>query len=363
MERITSRRLAAEVSTLYAELLEQLTVFEARRSIGQAAGSFVTKSIKGQIYYYFQHSPPGGALKQTYLGRKSPELDQLAGRFLSERSDAEADRASVERLCALLRVGGAATTDAASARVIGALADAAVFRLGGVLVGTHAFIAIGNMLGVRFTDGLLRTDDVDVAGEQALSVAVPDLKADVPVVLQSLEMGFLPVPGLSPKEPATSFKVRGRSLRVDLLTPATKRTKGPVFIQRFGAAAEPLRYLDYLLEDTQNAAVIDGGGVLVQVPQPARFALHKLLVARSRPAVFQTKGDKDLRQAAFLIDVLSEDRPGDLGLALEALLTRGRDWKKAFDEGLALLIKRAPDAANRLRTLQRSKSRTAKSRS
>jgi hypothetical protein len=98
------------------------------------------------------------------------------------------------------------------------------------------------------------------------------------------------------------------------------------------------------------------------VPQPARFALHKLLVARSRPAVFQTKGDKDLRQAAFLIEVLGEDRPGDLGLALEALRARGRDWNKTFDEGLALLAKRAPEAADRLRALHRPKPRTPKPR-
>ena len=355
-------RLEPDVSTLYAELIDQLTAADARRSIGQAAGSFVTKVIKGQEYYYFQHSAPGGTLKQTYLGRKGSALDELARRFTVERADFEADRASIERLCALLRVGGAAVTDAGSARVIAALADSAVFRLGGVLVGTHAFIVMNNMLAVRWADGLLRTDDVDVAGERVLAIAVPDDKADIPAALESLEMGFLPVPGLSPKEPATSFKVRGRSLRVDLLTPATGRTKGPVFIPRFGAAAEPLRYLDYLLEDAQHAAVIDGGGVLVQVPQPARFALHKLLVARSRPAVFQTKADKDLRQAGHLIEVLSEDRPGDLALALEALEARGQNWRKTFAEGLALLAKRASGAAERVRSIARPKAKRSQTR-
>jgi hypothetical protein len=160
------------------------------------------------------------------------------------------------------------------------------------------------------------------------------------------------VSGLSPKKPATSFKVRGQSLRVDLLTPAVGHAKGAVFIPRFGAAAEQLRYLDYLLEEPQAAAIINGGGVVVQVPQPARFALHKLLVARSRPPAFQTKSDKDLRQAAFLIEVLGEDRPGDLALALEALRARGRNWNKSFDEGLALLGRRAPEVANRLRALE-----------
>ena len=45
---------------------------------------------------------------------------------------------------------------------------------------------------------------------------------------------------------------------------------------RFAANAAPVRYLDYVLEDAQPAAVVNGGGVLVRVPSPARFAIHKL---------------------------------------------------------------------------------------
>jgi hypothetical protein len=340
------RRLPAETATLYAELLDQLTAFEARRAIGRASGSFVAKTIKGKEYYYFQNALPGGALRQIYIGRRTPELEDVVRRFASGRADAEADRTSIERICALLRVGGAATTDAAAARVIAALADAAVFRLGGVLVGTHAFIVLGNMLGVTWEHGPLRTDDVDVAAERALAVAVPELAADIPGTLEALEMGFLPVPGLSPTEPATSFKVRGRSLRVDLLTPLRGQPRGAVFIQRIRAAAQPLRYLDYLIEDSQPAAVVDGGGVLVHIPQPARFAVHKLIVARSRASAFQTKADKDVRQAAALIEVLAEDRPGDLRLALKAVADRG--WDRILDAGVALLRARTPQAARQL---------------
>ena len=57
------RRLPTEVLTLYAELLDQLTAREARRSIGHAVGGFVTKTIKGQAYVYFQHSLPGGTTR------------------------------------------------------------------------------------------------------------------------------------------------------------------------------------------------------------------------------------------------------------------------------------------------------------
>lgn len=337
ISRITADPLSPEVTTLYAELVAQLTSLEARRSIGHLPGSFVTKAVKGQTYYYFQHSVPGERPRQVYVGRQSRELDALVARFTVGKDDALADRAGIHRLCALVRAGGAATTDAASARVLGALAAAGIFRLGGVLVGTHAFIALGNMLGLRWEHGLLRTQDIDIAGERTLAVAVPDLRADLPAVLDSLEMGFLPVPGLSPKDPSTSFKVRGRLLRVDLLTPGGSGAGKPVPLPRFGASAEPLPYLDYLLEDSQPAAIVDGGGVLVQVPHPARFALHKLIVAQERAAAFQAKRSKDIRQAAQLIAHLEADRPGDLGLAREALESRGASWRRALAKGLGLL--------------------------
>ena len=39
---------------------------------------------------------------------------------------------------------------------------------------------------------------------------------------------------------------------------------------------------------------------------PARFAFHKLLVATLRPAAFQAKAEKDIVQAAQVLEVLVE---------------------------------------------------------
>jgi hypothetical protein len=314
-------RLSIQTQTAYAELVEQLVAGEAQRAIGHSTGAFVVKLLKGQEYYYFQHALPGGIV-QTYVGRRTPALDAIVARFREGRELATSERTRTTRLSALLRSGGALSIDGPSARVLGAFADAAVFRLGGILVGTHAFIALGNVLGVRWTGGGVRTEDIDIAGETTLAIAVPALAADVPKVLDSLEMGFFPVPGLSPQQPSTSFKVRGRALRVDVLTPQRGRGTGPVPIPRFHTAAQPLPHLDYLMEDPQQAALPAGGGILVNVPHPARFALHKLVVARSRPLTQQAKSGKDLDQAAQLIAVLAEDRPGDLAMAWEALAKR-----------------------------------------
>ena len=344
------RRQPLEVQTIYAELLEQLAAYEAARSIGHTAGSFVTKTVKGQEYYYFQHVGPGGAKRQTYLGRRDSALDGLANRFADGKVSIAADQESIQRLAALLRAGGAMVTDSSSARVLRALADAGVFHAGGVLVGTHAFIVLGNLLGVRWASSL-RTQDVDIAADPSLDIAVPGMSADLPSALENLEMGFLPVPGLDPKSPTTSFKVRGQSLRVDLLAPTARAQSRPVKVARFAAAAQPLRFLDYLIESSTRAAVVGGGVVAVNVPDAARFALHKLIVAGERPAAMHSKRDKDLSQAAQLLEVLQADRPGDVILAWEALGVRGKSWVDRVTKSISALERISPDAAQSMRDL------------
>jgi len=344
--------LPVPVQTLYAELVEQLLALDARRSVGHAPGAFVTKTLKRATYYYFQYSEPGGKTRQAYIGPKSSALDALVERYATERDAVRADRQSVESLCAALRAGGATTTDARSARVLGALAEAGVFKLGAAVVGTHAFVVLGNVLGVRWTGGSSRTEDVDIAALRTLEVAVPELRSDVPAVLDSLDMGFLPVPGFSARHPSTSFSVRGKSLRVDLVTPARGSASAPVPIPRLNAAAAPLRFLDFLLEDMQPAAVIDGGGILVHVPHPARFAVHKLLVAQDRPPAFQAKSRKDVAQAATLVLALEELRPGDVGLAAANAIGRGKGWSAALRRGIAMLERADAEAASILYRLK-----------
>lgn len=323
-------RLPLQTQTLYAELLERLAASQARRSIGQASGCFTEKTVKGQVYIYFQYSDPGGQHRQVYVGRKSPALERVVATFHEQRDEQAAEVVGLQRLCAQLRAGGALMTDPASARVLKAFADCGLFYLGGVLVDTHAFIVLGNLLGVRWEQAYLRTHDIDIAGAAKLDVAIPEMESDIPKALENLHMGFLPVPSLNPKRPSTSYKVRGHPVRVDFLTPTrdTREDKEgkPVFISRFRMSAQPLRYLDYLLEQPQMAGIVDGGGILVNVPHPARYAFHKLLVARARQATTQTKSDKDLEQASQLLSVMAEDRPGDLALAWEALERRGKGW-------------------------------------
>ena len=118
-----------------------------------------------------------------------------------------------------------------------------------------------------------------------------------------------------------------------------------MLVPRLKAAAQPLRYLDFVIESTVRGAVVDGRGVLVSVPDPARFALHKVLIAGERPVIAQAKSEKDLRQAAAVLGALLEDREGDIALALEDAAGRGEGWRMRLARGLSALARLEPQTA------------------
>jgi hypothetical protein len=109
-----------------------------------------------------------------------------------------------------------------------------------------------------------------------------------------------------------------------------------------------MKFLDFVTELPVTAAVVNGGGVSVSVPDPARFAVHKLIVAGERPAAMHTKREKDLWQAAQLFEVLVEERQGDLRLAWDALTERGGGWVRRAEAGLKSLAETQTELAARV---------------
>lgn len=317
-------RLGETVQALYAELLDQLRASDAEAATRGLSGTFVSKQIRGRTYWYLQRSE-GAAKRQIYLGPESPELLAQMEIASSQRAASATDEKRRREIVTMLEAGGMFRETASVAVVLRVLADASVFRAGGVLVGTQAFTSIANMLGVSFEKESLRTADVDVAHDLSIPLGLserPD--ADILVKLRAQDPAFFAVPGIDSRDPSTSFKVRGRDLRVDFLTPAPRRatTPKPIYLPHLGVAAQPLKGLDYVIEETVDAAVIAGSGIRVNVPTPARFALHKLWLAGVRPASESAKAKKDIRQAEQVLEVLVDDRPADIIQAWEALRHR-----------------------------------------
>jgi len=318
---------------LYAELLQQCAMaLPSRRGV-----SFVTKSVAGNVYWYME-VVVGSGKKQYSLGRDSSELRALIERQKALYERAAPEQKQREKLVSMLVSSGLRAPGPSDGRVLELLAQSGAFLSGGILIGSHAFSAYQGMLGVEWPEPAMRTQDLDVGSLNSISVAIREDAPDVKSVLLDSGMGFFEVPGLDRKSPSTSFKIRGQEFHVDLLTPLHgPDSTTPVRLQHFNSYAHPVRFLDFLLEDAQIAVIPFRGGILVNVPLPARFAVHKLVVSQRRPVAQQSKASKDLAQAAMMIELLLEDRPGDLWLALDAAKQMPTRFQHQLEQGLAHL--------------------------
>lgn len=324
-----------QTHTLYAELLEMMQIMEASRTVSSLSGSFSGKEVKGEEYVYFRAYNPSGQLDEIYIGPRNEQTERLMRDHAEGKPDIVEMGEKLKRLSNQIQSGIKMPPDKAMTRVIRSLANTGVFRNGGVLVGTHAFQAAGLMLGVCWPTDTMRTMDVDLAIERKIAVAIPMINADIPAALESLQMGFYPVPRLNHNDPSTNFAIRKSKLRLDVLTPKTRESDSPIFIKRFNCAAKPLSYLSYVIESPSQAILLDTAPVLINIPQPVRYAMHKLIVSQVRDITGAAKSRKDLHQAHQIFSVLQEMRPFDIQPAWDNLMSRGPKWQKYAKAGLA----------------------------
>ncbi|RJQ49232.1 MAG: hypothetical protein C4530_23605 [Desulfobacteraceae bacterium] len=88
-------------------------------------------------------------------------------------------------------------------------------------------------------------------------------------------------------------------------------------IRQLGVPAIPLPFLDYLIEEPLPAVALGRRPVLVRVPQPGRYAVHKLIVAQQREKRFALKAQKDIEQSFDLQRVLKKLDPESLAEAFD----------------------------------------------
>lgn len=303
-------------------------------------GSIEERVRNGRVYLYDKFRI-GTQMKSRYLGEGTPELRQRLAQAADLKAQAGDRGKTMARLARVLRAEGFIGTDRDTGSLLSAFARAGVFRLGGTLVGTAAYGLYQGELGVRFgSEDLAQTGDIDFASFQRLSVALGDQVGENPGdILQTLK--FDPVPGVGDRQVWKWRQNRGAAM-VEFLTPAfgDERVKP---LPALGVSAQALNYLNFLIAEPIPAVALYRSGVLVQIPRPERFAIHKLIVAdRRQGGPDQAKSRKDRGQAAFLIEVLAQDRPDDLREALEDARSRGPRWR----DRIAASLKRMPDSAD-----------------
>ena len=102
--------------------------------------------------------------------------------------------------------------------------------------------------------------------------------------------------------------------------------------------------MEYSLVQVQQAVLLNmEGAVVVNVPHPARYALHKLIVYGEREGTFAAKASKDLVQAASLLRYFKESRTWEIKAAYEDLMNRGKGWVSRFERGQKAIEKAYPE--------------------
>jgi hypothetical protein len=343
MEQPRFRELSASAQAAYAQAFDAVLSRDVSRSVGNLNGSFVSKSVKGATYWYFQYTDISGDVRQIYVGPESDAVRELVKRGSKEARHSLAE--PIERLARSAIALGNTAIIPRHLRVISRLAEYGFFQAGGVLIGTHAFLAYGNMFGVAWA-GSDRTQDVDFAhAGKNVALALPaNIEVDAHAAVDSLKMGFIPLADVAAKSGGGYVVPKDPDFRLDFLTTLHRGGQEPYEHPQLKVTLQPLKFMELSLEDiTQGALLADSGAVLVNLPDPARFALHKVIVAPERSKAFSTKARKDMQQAAALIELLRDRRPGDLDAVWSDLISRGPGWRTRAKDGLAALDKVAPD--------------------
>lgn len=318
----------ALTQTLYAQLHEEAASYAAVIFERGVIGSPYSIEVKGRRYWYWQASQPDGKLRKMLLGTDDDRTRSVVANLKQRKQDAAESIASLKKTASAFLASGGMANEPAHFRVIEKLAMAGLFRKGLFLVGSHAFVALGNLLGVHWA-ATYRTTDIDFARADSVALAVSVDSGEnvaVPDTAREADPSFFEVCALDVREPSVSLASNRTKVRIDFLT--AQRRPGdtkPRYFEDLKIAARPLPFMDYLLGGTLTHGLIIGAyAIPVSLPDPARFAIHKLIVARLRPLAQAAKAAKDLRQAEEMLLALNalgrEDLVQD---ALDGLRTHG----------------------------------------
>jgi hypothetical protein len=310
-------------------------------AVSDILGTPTLREVSGRGYWYDRYRL-GTEIKERYLGEDNPQLKERIQRHESLQADRRARRKERARLVRLLRSERFLGLDATTGSLVSAMARAGVFRLGGIVIGTTAFRLYEGELGLRLSlDEMAMTQDVDIASFEKLSLALEDsVEPGLTEVFDQLR--FAPVPEIRTNKVWRWRQSDGQAL-IEFLTPSFNDDESLRDLAALGVSARALHYLNYLIADPIDVAVVYREGVLVKIPRPERFAVHKLIVASCRlDGPDSLKARKDLAQVGILARILAEDRPADLTDAYDDAVNRGAKWKARIEQSL----NRAPEIAD-----------------
>ena len=314
--------LPIDIQTAYQNLLDR-----HRRQPSVSIGGSLMKKAKSGRDYWIARRRIGSRTFDEQVGPDTPDIRAKVDRARKEQAALQEWEQVEASLVAQLRAAGARTLDMQTGKLLNAIARSGFFRAGGILAGTHAFALYELELGVRFEMSMVRTEDIDILAARGISIATTGKTETMSGLFG--ELGLTPVGGAGDASPVSWQTSQGTP--VDILTPRRRGGQDIVRHEKLGVYAQALPYIEFAMEAPIEAVALYRSGILVRIPSPERYAIHKLIVASLRQGTHRAKSAKDLAQAATLIEVLKEQRPYELETAYEDAVDRGKSWHKAIE--------------------------------
>lgn len=336
--------------TNYSNLIDKLIERESLREaygIGERSASVVRVPVKGRDYWYLQRTLNGKRIR-TYIGPDTEETRNRTQAIKDAVRHVSDETPVVDDLIKMLGATGVLKLSKDESALIHRLAEAGVFQSGGILVGTMAFRLYPFFTGYALQSRApYMTLDIDLSIDRSVSVFIDSNRIDPEEIRRRIAL--IPKPSLEERGQTYPFAVKGTDLTLDILTNLDPAEPSPEAVKPafgIGFMAKPLEFMDYLVRDPIRAALPVGKGILLNIPSPERYAVHKIAVAGKRRD--ELKRRKDILQSESLVNVLPEHI---LDEAVRLFIRDSTDHERseeALSKGLTLFSEPFKDRIGRI---------------
>ena len=172
--------------------------------------------------------------------------------------------------------------------------------------------------GTRFRASI-RTRDIDFLiprpSEMTKTIDIAELMRD---------LGFI----VGHKGSHGIIKLEHPDLAIEFLVPERGRgTNKPIPLPKLGVNAQALRFLNFLTDNTITANIDD---ILISVPHPINYALHKMIIFQRRQN--SDKAQKDLDSAMMILKAVVDK--GETGEVKNRFNRIPKGWQRKIIAGL-----------------------------
>lgn len=349
------RKLTAAEGILFAELAERAydAEFDHQFPLNGQFSKEKRPTREGEMkeYWYYQgyrkatEGNPGARYRMYAGPAGDPDLERKIKHFKTLKVGAR----ERSRMVSQLKSMGNPAPGPLEGGIVKFLAEEGIFRMRALVVGSMAYRTYGSLIGVKLPLAKMMTRGVEFAQAHGISISMDDTTGELLEALQRYDETFRPAPNIGDSAIRTTY-ANAQNFRVDFIT--SNRASDEVgdrlttLPSLGGVGAVPLRHIDYLIKDPVRAVILHESGVSIRVPQPARYAVHKMIVSGMRHESGREKATKDLRQAHDLILAHDLTRRGhDVAEAWIEAWERGPRWREELAKAALRL---EPDARETL---------------